>query len=156
VELKDIVARSNAAILETRQKIAAPEGLMTPMSDAAIESMQAWVYTLEETLNAGRFDAGKVGVSKLMQECNARLAIERSSYAANRALLDEMEDLKGRYKALCVKAEVLQCKEPACGESIRELAGQAKHILDTYPFNLRDARQIVGVFETTLLHKKTV
>ncbi len=155
-ELKDLVARSSAAINETRKLIAAPIGLVNPMSDAAIESMEAWVHTLTETLNAGRYDAGKVGISKLVQTCNERLSTERGTYAKNRAFLDEMADLKGRYKALCVKAQVLQCKEPACDSSIRELADQVKHVLDARPFDVLDARQMVGVFEATLSRTKTV
>ena len=149
-ELEDLVARSNAAIDETRKKIADPIGLVNPMGDGAIESMQAWIHTLTETLNGGRYDAGKVGISKLMQTCNERLAAERSNYAKNCAFLDEMADLKGRFKALCVKAQMVQRKEPACGNSINELAGQMKHVLDAYPFDLPGARRMVGLFEAAL------
>lgn len=155
-ELKDLVARSRAAIDETIKVVAEPAALANPMNDAAIESMEAWVRTLTETLNGGRYDAGKVGVSKLVQTCNERLAAERSNYAKNRALLDEMADLKGRYKALCVKAQVLQSKEPGCSGSIEELTGKVKRVLDARPFDVVDARKVVGLFEAALSRTKTV
>ena len=153
-EIKDTASRSEAALREVRDKVAAPEGLLIPISSAEIDSMDAWAGTLDETIRSGHVAPAKVGISKLSCQCDVKLAEERQKYASNRAPLDEMAELKGRYQALCVKARAVGAKNPDQAGAIEDLGNRVKNIIDSRPFSLRDARQIVGAFEAILSGKK--
>ena len=149
-ELKDLVIKSKAVIVEVREKIADPQGLVTPMSEAGVSSLLAWVGTLEENINAGHFNSVKIGIAKLEQACDARLGIEGSNYGDNKVLLDERADLRGRFKALRVKAQALQAKGLILGATTEGLAKQTQEVLDVCPLDIASARQLVGAFESAL------
>ncbi len=149
-ELKDLVTGSRAAMAEARREIAGGEGFAVPMGDEEIQSLEAWLYTLGEHANAGRYKAVKIGAAKLELELKARLDMERGNYERNRAMLDERADLKGRYKALCVKARVMRERGLAPEGAVDDLSARARQALDTRPFDIRAARQAVDAFESAL------
>jgi ElaB/YqjD/DUF883 family membrane-anchored ribosome-binding protein len=149
-ELRDLVARSRAAFAEAHEKLADLEGLMPPAGDEVVSSLDDWLRTLEQNSAAGRFAAVKVGMAKWEQACNERLEAERASCARNSAGLDERTELRGRYRALCAKADALRSRGVALGDAAEAACGQGKSVLDAIPFDLRAARRVVGALEAAL------
>jgi hypothetical protein len=149
-ELRELSARSVAAIEETKEKIQHPEGLVLPISEEAIASLSAWLDSLEGNASAGRYCAVKVGITKLQTECESRLMAERESYTKNRAALDERAELKGSFKAFYAKAEALRAKGMPLGDTLLGLALEAEHILNTVPFDLKMGRRAVEAYESAL------
>jgi hypothetical protein len=151
-ELRDLVARSRAAFAEARVKLADPAGLAPPTGDEDkdVEALDAWLRTLEQNAAAGRFAAVKVGMTKWERTCSDRLDEARASYARNSAGLDERADLRGRFRALCAKADALRSRGVTLGETAETASRQGKSVLDAIPFDLRAARRVVEAFEAAL------
>jgi hypothetical protein len=149
-ELRDLSARSAAAVEEAKEKIKQPEGLVLPISEEAIASLSAWLDSLEGNASAGRYCAVKVGMTKWQTECEARLMAERENYAKNRAALDERAELKGSFKAFYAKSEALRAKGVPFGDTLLGLALEAEHVLNTVPFDLKMGRRAVESYEAAL------
>ncbi len=149
-ELQGLLVRSAAAFAEARETIADPAELAPPDSSDAAASLGEWLRTLEQNAAAGRFAAVKVGMAKWERECNDRLNAARTTYDRNRALLDERDDLKGRFRALCAKADALRGRGVNFGEAVENAARQAKVVLDATPFDMLAARRLVGAFEAAV------
>jgi predicted nucleic acid-binding Zn-ribbon protein len=149
-ELRNLIARSGAALKEAREKIADPEGLTPPAGDEVVSLLDSWLRTLDQHAASGRFAAVKVGLAKWEQACNGHLEAERASYARNSAGLDERTELRGRYRALCAKAVALQRRGVAIGEAAEAACRQGKSVLDAIPFDLRAGRRMVETLEAAL------
>jgi hypothetical protein len=149
-ELRDLIAHSGAAFAEAREKLAEPEGLTPPTGDEALATLDAWLRTLEQNAAAGRFAAVKLGMAKWEQSCSDRLNVERAAYAGNRAGLDERTELRGRFRALCAKADALRSRGVVLGEAAEAASRQGKNVLDAIPFDLRAGRRLVEAFEVAL------
>jgi hypothetical protein len=149
-ELRDLVARSGVAFAQAREKIADPAGLVPPTGDEAVKTLDAWLKTLEQNAAAGRFAAVKVGMAKWDRTCSDRLDVERASYARNSAALDERTELRGRFRALCAKADALRSRGLVLGEAAETASRQGKSVLDAIPFDLRAGRRVVEAFEAAL------
>jgi hypothetical protein len=149
-ELRDVMARSAAAYTEAREKIADSDGLAPPAGDDIVQSLDDWLRTLDATAIAGRFAAVKLGMAKWEQASSDRLALERATYQRNQAGLDERTELRGRFRALCAKADALRGRGVALGAAAEAAASQGKALLDTIPFDLPAARRLVDGFEAAL------
>lgn len=149
-ELQDLIARSSAAFVEAREKIADPENLAPPNGDETVATLDAWLRTLEQHAAAGRFAAVKLGMAKWEQTCSDRLDAERASYERNKAGLDERADLRGRYRALCAKADALRNRGLALNEAAEAAMRDGKTVLDVIPFDLGAGRRLVESFEAAL------
>jgi hypothetical protein len=149
-ELQDLAARSAVAFVEARQTIAPPEELALPREDNAVASLAEWLKTLEQNSADGRFAAVKVGMVKWERECNDQLTAARASYDHNRALLDERAELKGRFKAISAKADILRSRGVVFGEAVAAASSQAKSVLDAVPFDIRAGRRLVEAFEAAV------
>jgi hypothetical protein len=149
-ELRDLIARSAAAYAEAHQKLADSEGLVPPAGDEGVSSLDSWLRTLEQNAAAGRYEAVKVGMARWEQACNDHLEAARASSARNSAGLDERTDLRGRYRALCAKADALRGRGVALGDAAEAACGQGKSVLDAIPFDLRAARRVVEDLEAAL------
>ena len=143
--------RSAAAFVEARQTIAAPEELAQPEGDTATASLAEWLRTLEQNSADGRFAAVKVGMVKWERECNDQLNAARASVDRNRALLDERVELKGRFKAMSAKADILRRRGVVVGEAVEAASSQASGVLDAIPFDIRAGRRLVEAFEAAVL-----
>lgn len=149
-ELRDLMARSQAAFTEACEKIAEPAGLVPPTGHEAVETLDTWLKTLEQNAAAGRFDAVKIGMTKWEQVCSDRLDVERAGYARNSAGLDERIELRGRFRALCAKADTLRSRGVTVGEAAETASRQGKSVLDALPFDLQAGRRVVEAFEAAL------
>ncbi len=150
-ELQEVALRSTAAFVEARQTIAAPEELAQPEGDTATASLAEWLRTLEQNSADGRFAAVKVGMVKWERECNDQLNAARASVDRNRALLDERVELKGRFKAMSAKADILRRRGVVVGEAVEAASSQASSVLDAIPFDIRAGRRLVEAFEAAVL-----
>lgn len=149
-ELQDLVVRSAAAFVEARRTIAPPEELALLGGDNAVTSLAEWLRTLEQNSADRRFAAVKVGMVKWERECNDRLNAAQASYDHNRALLDERVELKGRFKAISAKADILRSRGVVFGEAVEAASSQAKTVLDAVPFDIRTGRRLVEAFEAAV------
>lgn len=149
-ELRDLIARSEAAFTEAQEKLADPQELTPPAGDEIVSSLDDWLRTLEQNAAAGRFAAVKVGMAKWEQTCSERLEAERASYARNTAGLDERTELRGRYRALCAKADALRSRGVALGDAAEAARRQGTSVLDAVPFDLHAGRRVVEALEAAL------
>jgi hypothetical protein len=149
-ELQDLTARSAAAFDEARQTIAPPEELALPGGDTAVTSLAEWLRSLEQNSADGRFAAVKVGMVKWERECNNQLNATRARVDHNRALLDERAELKGRFKAISAKADILRSRGVVFGEAVAAASSQAKSVLDAIPLDIRAGRRLVEEFEAAV------
>ncbi len=148
--LSELVQRSRKAVEDSRQLLAEPVSLVEPTTDAAIASLQAWLDTLEGAFASARFKAAQVGLKKCQAALNAQLAQEQSSYARNRAALDELSDLEGRLTAFRAKARALVARGVVLDATVTNLKEQAKLAVRERPATLSRARRLVQAFETAL------
>jgi len=149
-ELRDLAARSGAAYAEARLTIAESAGLVLPIEDEAVESLDTWLRALEQNAAAGRFAAVKIGMAKWEQTCGDRLSVERATYAPNRAALDERTELQGRFQALCAKADALRSRGVVLGDAADAARRQGNSVLGAIPLDLPAARRSVEAFATAL------
>lgn len=152
-ELKDLSQRTHAAIEETRLRIANPGRMVEPIADEIIASLAAWLATLEKTLAAGRWQAAAVGLQRWEANCATRLEAERSAYKHNCAELDERTELRGRFRALCAKAQSYEQRGVALGETLARMAEETDEALSARPFNLESGRRLVAMYEAALAAK---
>jgi hypothetical protein len=148
--LQDQLARASSAFAEARQLLADQGELVPPAGDDAITSLGEWLSTLAQNATSGRFAAVKVGMVKWERECTDRLNAARASYERNRALLDEMDELKGRFTASSAKANVLRRRGVVLSDAVEATARQAQVVLDAVPFAIRAARSLVEAFEVAV------
>jgi hypothetical protein len=113
-------------------------------------SLAEWLRTLEQNSADGRFAAVKVGMVKWESECNDQLNKARASYDHNHALLDERADLKGRFKAVSAKADILRRRGVVFGEAVEAAENSARSVLDAVPFDIRTGRRLVEAFEAAV------
>jgi hypothetical protein len=149
-ELRDLARRSEAAFKEARETIADPAGLVPPTGGEAVETLANWLASLERNAASGRFAAVKVGMAKWERMCSDRLEKERATCARNSAVLDERIELRGRFTALCAKADALRRRGVAIGEAAEAAARQGAPVLDAMPFDLPAARRIVEALAAAL------
>ena len=149
-ELQDLIVRSAAASAEARQTIGPPEELAPPAGDKAMASLTEWLRSLEQNSTEGRFAAVKVGMVKWEREVNDQLNAARASYDHNRGLLDERDELKGRFKALSAKADILRSRGVVFGEGVEAASSQASGVIDAVPFDIRTGRRLVEAFEAAV------
>jgi hypothetical protein len=149
-ELRDLVARSAAACVEASAKIADPAGLAPPANGDTVATLDSWLNSLEHNAAAGRFAAVKLGMAKWEQTCGDQLAVARANYDRNRAGLDERTELRGRFRALCAKADTLRRRGVPLGAAAEDASRQGMTILDAIPFDLPAGRRLVQAFEAAL------
>ena len=89
-------------------------------------------------------------MAKWEQTYSDRLDVERASYERNKAGLDERTELRGRYRALCAKADALRNRGLALNETAEAALRDGKTVLDIIPFDLGAGRRLVESFEVAL------
>jgi predicted nucleic acid-binding Zn-ribbon protein len=146
-ELRDTIARSRAAFNEAQTTILPPVSLISPASDEAVDSLDSWLQTLAQNVSAGRFDAVRIGITRWEQAYNDLLQKEQAGYEQNNAELAERIELRGRFNALCAKANILRSRGLILDRAVEE---QTRAILDAVPFDVQTGRRLVKTFEAAL------
>jgi prefoldin subunit 5 len=142
-ELGELNAKSKTAVIESR-KVFGDTVISKPViSDEVLESLKDWLRVLESKLSEGSLKAVKVGASNLEKECSAKLQAERDNYNFNSRVYNEWLDLKGEFKALLAKADVLRMRVLLIDGSLDELIEKTDAALHSNPVNMESCRQLV-------------
>lgn len=149
-ELVDLTSRSKLAASESRRIFGESVASKPVISEEVIKSLYEWLKVLESKLCGGHLSAVKIGASKLEKECSLKLECERKNYEAIGRDYNEWLDLKGQFKALLVKAEVLKAKGLLVEDSLEELINDTNAVLYAVPVDLENCREMVRRFEMNL------
>ena len=151
--LRDTHNQCRQALQTTREKIADPQGLAAPLDGSAIDDLENWLVTLEQTAQAGRQKAARIGLDRWLPSATASLESERVALAANKAPLDQLAELRGRLGALQAKAKAIQSRGQTLDASLPALASEADARLHTVPTPLSQAAHLVSEYEARLNRK---
>lgn len=147
-ELKDLAVKSQEAASKSLKLF---NNKMKPTIGVdIIKSLEDWLRTLENKLGEGLLDAVKIGVNRLEQECVSKLKVERENYVENFKDYNEWLDLKGQFKALCAKADVLRARGVNPDYHLQEQIEVTRASLYAEKINLEECRQLVRKFELSL------
>jgi hypothetical protein len=147
-ELKALAAKSQEAASKSLELF---NNKIKPTIGAdIIKSLEDWLRTLENKLGEGFLEAVKIGVNRLEQECLMKLKVERENYFENFRDYNEWLDLKGQFKALCAKAEVLRARGLNLHYGLQEQMEVTRAALYADKINLEECRQLIRKFELSL------
>lgn len=149
-ELKNLGDKSREAVNQSQRVFGNAQNIRPAIDISVVESLQDWMKVLQNRLSEGHLKAVKVGLSKLEQECTAKLAVERENYNINSRDYNEWLDLKGHFKALCAKADVLRSRGLLQDNLVNEIMDSTKTALYMIPVNLDNCRTLVKRFELSL------
>jgi prefoldin subunit 5 len=149
-DLKDLAAKSRDAIVKSEKIFGSRQTTKPVIGDEILSSLQDWLRVLENKLSEGNISAVKIGVSKLEQECSIKLSVERENYYDISKDYNEWLDLKGQFKAMCSKADVLKAKGLLSNNFLNEQIQITQAALYANLVNLDKCRQLVRKFEGNL------
>jgi hypothetical protein len=149
-DLKDLAAKSRDAIVKSEKIFGSRQTTKPVIGDEILSSLQDWLRVLENKLSEGNISAVKIGVSKLEQECSIKLNVERENYYDISKDYNEWLDLKGQFKAMCSKADVLKAKGLLSNNFLNEQIQITQAALYANLVNLDKCRQLVRKFEGNL------
>lgn len=149
-ELRDLASKSKEAI-EMSQKLFGSRKPVKPfIGEDIIKSLEDWLSVLKRKLNEGQLKAVKIGVSNLEKECSLKLKLQKESCDENSKDYKDWLDLKGQFKALCVKAEALAAKGQLQNRNLNKQISNIKAALFASIVDLDKCKQLVRNFEVTL------
>lgn len=149
-ELKELVVKSNHIITESQLIFDVVETARPVISEEILKSLEDWLLVLENKLAEGALKAVKIGISKLEKECTLKLERERESYELNSKAYNEWLDLKGQFKALLAKADILKTRGLLIDNSLNALIENTNAALHANPVDLDICRQLVKKFKSSL------
>lgn len=150
LELKELVLKSKEAIAKSQEVFGDKKTIKPVIDDNILNSLEDWLQVLERNLCEGHLNAVKIGICKLEEECFLRLKLERENYYENTKDYNDLLDLRGQFKALCAKAEVLAIKGLIKDNSINEVINIVKAALYANIVDLDKCKDLVGKFELIL------
>lgn len=149
-DLKNLAAKSRDVIVKSEKIFGSRQTTKPVIGDEILSSLQDWLRVLENKLSEGNISAVKIGVSKLEQECSIKLSVERENYYDISKDYNEWLDLKGQFKAMCSKADVLKAKGLLSNNFLNEQIQITQAALYANLVNLDKCRQLVRKFEGNL------
>ena len=99
------LARENAVA-----KVAGPLALQPPTEASVISQIGAWLDAIGASAKRGDWRAAKSGLEKWIAACASHQEKERRALAANLAPIEARDELRGRLKALRVKANAYSAR----------------------------------------------
>lgn len=144
VALKALAARNAMLVAESQMNISTPPGF----SFASCSSAEAFVFfenwrsKIASTAEAGRVDAALVGSAKLLASIEERSRLDAQAAAANRRLLDEAADLRGRFDAYRIKSLSLVARGATPSASVLELQDACEQAFALRPMDLPSLRRL--------------
>jgi prefoldin subunit 5 len=149
-DLKDLAAKSRDVSVKSEKIFGSRQTTKPVIGDEILSSLQDWLRVLENKLSEGNISAVKIGVSKLEQECSIKLSVERENYYDISKDYNEWLDLKGQFKAMCSKADVLKAKGLLSNNFLNEQIQITQAALYANLVNLDKCRRLVRKFEGNL------
>lgn len=149
-ELKELSKKSRDAEKRSRELFGDVNYLMPVVSQEVLKSLEDWLVVLESKLKEGAIKAVGVGASRLEVECSQKLQREREACEFNSKAYNEWLDLKGEFKALLAKAEVLRSRGLLMDNSLNGLIEKINAALHQYPVNMDMCRQLMKKIKLSL------
>lgn len=149
-ELNELSIKSKNAISKSKELFGDMGPSIPAISEKVIKSLEDWLIILEGKLEEGAIKAVEVGASKLEKECTLKLQSEREACESNARAYNEWLDLKGEFRALIAKAEVLKTRGMIMDNSLNGLIEKTNAALYGNPVDLDKCRQLVRKFKLSL------
>ena len=149
-ELRQVSKQAHEAYENSSSKIAGHSALPRPVEVSIIVQLGTWLDVLDANRKRGDWRAAKAGLDKWMAACATHREAERRTLAANLAPIAEREELRGRLKALRVKANAHIERGIRLDAQAARLGDEAKDILYSRPADLNKAAALLGAYETAL------
>lgn len=149
-EMSNLSEKSKHTITEARKVFGATKNIYPTISIEVLLSLQDWLSVLEDKLALGNLKAVAVGAAKLENECLLKLNLERENYIYNSREYNEWLDLKGQFKALSAKLEVLKAKGVLFNPTLNEIIRETELALYANLVDLDKCRILVRKFEQNL------
>ncbi len=145
------LAALHALVGEVRGDIDAAKArfaVASPEFDAVGPELEVWLGKLKDLAHAGNWSGATVGLErwhKLCAERSGQLHAARAQVVAQR---DAFENLRGRFRALQVKASRIAPGQ--AGPELPHLETRCIEELARAPFNASEARRLVEAYEKVL------
>lgn len=149
-ELKELSIKSRDAAKRSGELFGDLNSLMPVLGQEVLKSLEDWLMVLESKLKEGAIKAVGVGASRLEAECSQKLQREKEACEFNSRAYNEWLDLKGEFKALLAKADVLRTKDLLMDNSLNGLIEKIDAALHQYPVNMDMCRQLMKKFKLSL------
>ncbi|RFB80719.1 hypothetical protein [Methylovirgula sp. 4M-Z18] len=120
----------------------------SPDFDAIVPELDVWLAKLKDLAKAGNWSGATAGLErwhKLCAERTAQLRVARTQIVAQR---DAFENLRGRFRALQVKASRIAPGQ--AGPELPHLQTRCTEELARVPFNAGEARRLIEAYEKVL------
>ena len=148
-DVKNINIRTQAAVEETKLKIANPRLISIPVETEAIASLESWLLTLSNTYQDGRWQSVKVGLDRWFVSCKERLNRAKELYTKSRIDLDDRDALRSQFKALKWRREILTDFSPSL--TLVQLENDVVCALKEKPFKINSTQKLVSSYEEVLM-----
>lgn len=149
-ELNELSIKSNDAIMKSRVVFGDRATVKPAISQEVVNSLKDWLSVLENKLTEGSLKAVKIGVSKLEKECSIKLERERECFEANSKAYNEWLDLKGEFRALLAKADILKARGLLFDVSLNILIENINAAFNANSVDLEVCRQLIRKFKLSL------
>lgn len=150
-QLAELSNRCRMAIEETNRGIAGHHSYIEPTSPEAVESHRAWLVRLETSMTTGRWKALQAGLANLEASLDVRMKAEQKAYTHNRKSLDTVTDLKGRFKALKVKAKAYAERGMMLAAALPGIQSNIDNVLNQTQIDVQMLERLVSAYDTALL-----
>ena len=99
----------------------------------------------------GRWKALQAGLANLEASLDVRMKAEQKAYTHNRKSLDTVTDLKGRFKALKVKAKAYAERGMMLAAALPGIQSNIDNVLNQTQIDVQMLERLVSAYDTALL-----
>ncbi len=146
-KLRQQVSEASSAVLQCRQRVFNPSGLIEPPAISAVDELQDWLASLEGALQQGHFSAVQVGISRWIQACSQAMDTCHRAKTAAQAPVDMIDELRGRLAAQKARARATAARGGATDIQLSALESEASQLLELNPTPVGKATLVVNEYE---------
>jgi hypothetical protein len=149
-EIEDLARKSEQALIESQKIFGTAISSRTAVSTEVLKSLKDWLGVLKSKLTEGYLNAAKVGAKKLENECALKLDLEKENYFNISRDYNELQDLRGIFKALLAKLGGLKARGTSFDKSLDDLIENIRISLYAESVNLSRCRQLIDMLHSSL------
>lgn len=150
--LREIHARAVAAFAAASRAIEDAAGsLVTPLDDAQLGGLDAWLEKLTTTAAAHRVAAAEVGLARFRETVLGYLAHDRRAIEDADAAVSARAELQGRLEARRAQAVALTARAGVDPAPLEARARDADLLVRAHPLPLARARRAVEAYEAAVV-----
>lgn len=150
--LREIHARAVAAFAAASPAIEDAAGsLVTPLDDAQLGGLDAWLEKLTTTAAAHRVAAAEVGLARFRETIEGYLAHDRRAIDDANAAIGARAELQGRLEARRAQAGALTTRAGVDPAPLEARARDAELLVRALPLPLARARRAVEAYEAAVV-----